>query len=584
MAIKISGNTIIDDNRNILFSNTVQFDTDDSITYNKTTNQLDVNIGSSSKLSVNSTYVNVPALAIAGAPFVPDTSQVFEYTSSGTWAKPDDCSVVLVEAWGAGGGGGSGAYGNVVTDNVSGGGGGGGGGYFQKIYDANNLTSNVTITIGAGGTGSSAKTSDSSGGDGGNGGDTSFGNYFKVDGGSGGGGGRVGTFANVGNGGDSIDWMTNVISAVGKGANSLVRDAWLGGASGGFSVEDSSGYTGGKSAFGGCGGGGGGSAENGGSTINSPGSGGSSNTSISDGGNGGVANSTLTAANGANGGIASGGGGGGGFANTAKPFAEATYVGGYTLANDGTTSNITIDLTSLTDGSNDPVPLAPQEGDIVIIAFTSSETNDISYRISDGTSNYTQIADLYVSDNYDTNLQVGYKIMGASPDTSATITGGTNNNIRAGTIAVQVWRPKDFSYEPVTLGNTVFTDTNLNTVIPLAVDENNVPTDYDNTIIIYIGASAHNQGTQTYTNTSLSNFITVGGNGGAGDSTIGMGSFLETSGGTSYDINAFGFTDTDSTEYSSACVAFAIQPTIHPSFASGAGGAGGDGFVRIYTW
>jgi len=98
------------------------------------------------------------------------------FSSSGTWTKPAGAQNVKVFLLGAGGGGGSGRSAAGGTVRYGGSGGMGGPGYLVD-FRAQDLTSTVAVTIGAGGTGGAAVTN-SDGNNGTRGGATSFGAYI----------------------------------------------------------------------------------------------------------------------------------------------------------------------------------------------------------------------------------------------------------------------------------------------------------------------------------------------------------------------------------------------------------------------
>jgi len=226
-----------------------------------------------------------------------------------------------------------------------------------------------------------------------------------------------------------------------------------------------------------------------------------------------------------------------------------TYVGGRTQAFAGSTSNDVVSINgTLTGGTN----TSPLEGDLVIVAIELCGTADKSYRIS----GFTQLVDLYANDTEDSNFQVGYKFMGATPDTSVTITGGSGSTADALAVAVHVWRNVD----PTTpLDVTATTSSQLNTGIP------NPPAITPVTAgaqIIVAAGTAHTGGVDTFGATYLSNFRTFGSND-DNDATVGIGNIALTSG--SYDPAAWTFSQTDSTAFSTNSVTFALRPSVIPA-------------------
>jgi hypothetical protein len=218
-----------------------------------------------------------------------------------------------------------------------------------------------------------------------------------------------------------------------------------------------------------------------------------------------------------------------------------TYVGGKTLARAGSTTTQSLSLTDLTGGTSS----APAAGDIVFIAVATGSTALRSQAVS----GYTQIASLYEDTAVNVNLWVGYKVMGSTPDTTVTIpaSGATTD---AQTVAIQVWK----NVHPDIFDVTSTTSTIEFTVIP---NPPSITTVSSNTVLLVVGAGAHANGTQTYTASYLSNFLTIGSND-DNDSTIGFGSIARPTAGT-YDPAAFTFSGSDSSAYSSAAVTIAVK-------------------------
>lgn len=282
-----------------------------------------------------------------------------EFTSSGTWTKPDNINYVMVEAWGAGGGG---ASGDRSTGTI-GGSGGGGGAYIYKIFRASDLGATETVTIGAGGTGGAALTANGYGNSGTGGGNTTFGTKLTGYGGIGGQKSAGGTNSGGGGGGTTSTGTASIRSFGGNPRNSIEpapnQDPLAqiyGGGNGAYPISNfSNSYPAGNSVYGG---GGGGSAytvtqaSGAGSVYGGPGGGAGANSSFSaagpggnqtsnyggggaagtvssvdgsagtgfQGGGGGYLGTAANAGAGGNGGVASGGGGGG--------YSSSSYISG----------------------------------------------------------------------------------------------------------------------------------------------------------------------------------------------------------------------------------------------------------------
>lgn len=233
-------------------------------------------------------------------------SEVQEFTSSGTWTKPNRGSVAFVQCWGGGGSGGA--------DSGTSGGGGGGGGYSERLVALSALGSTETVTIGDGG---AAVAVENSGNVGGN---TTFGSFVT---GYGGGGGSHNQGGGGGGGG---------VTSVGTSVSNSPDGGGGGGIAGGTGAASGSDAVGGSSHFGGAGGAGRGSAgvsgKNGGESA------------YGGGGGGGCGGSGVSASGGSGGASWKGGGGGGatGGSGGASTFGGAGGAGGN--GSNGTTGSV----------------------------------------------------------------------------------------------------------------------------------------------------------------------------------------------------------------------------------------------------
>jgi hypothetical protein len=236
------------------------------------------------------------------------------FTASGTYTKPSDAALIIVDMWGAGGGGGGGAGGSNAAART-GGGGGGGGAFVTSTFLAANIGSSAEVTIGAGGTAGTAG-ANAVGGNGTAGGNSCFGtaascggtSYLRAFGGgfgagagaAGNGGGGGGGSQSVGSNASSATFGAGGAPLHAAGASALANSGF-GGGSGGTAGTGT--VAGGQSNFGG--GGGAPSTTAGGANS---GAGGASNRGGGAGGGGGsCAITTCTARQGGAGGATNGG-------------------------------------------------------------------------------------------------------------------------------------------------------------------------------------------------------------------------------------------------------------------------------------
>ena len=140
--------------------------------------------------------------------------------------------------------------------------------------------------------------------------------------------------------------------------------------------------------------------------------------------------------------------------------ATIEFVGGASAS--GINAAYNMSLTALTGG----IASAPAQGDIVIVINMIANTTNGNPGV--GTAGYTEIADLYRgNDTYDTNLSTNYKVMSASPDTTASCNPSSGSSIASDCVAM-VFRGVD-NATPLDVTSTSAVGNNAEDVNCLAI-------------------------------------------------------------------------------------------------------------------
>jgi hypothetical protein len=137
---------------------------------------------------------------------------------------------------------------------------------------------------------------------------------------------------------------------------------------------------------------------------------------------------------------------------------------------------------------------AMQQGDLVIVAYSIGDNDNLDFNMAMLTADYTEVADLFSNAVLDANLGVFWKVMGATPDTTAQVDGQGGADASVAAVAM-VFRGVDTT-TPMDVAAT--TDSGIDTMHanPPSINHNNP----SGVWTVIAGASAHTGGSaQTYT-------------------------------------------------------------------------------------
>ena len=175
---------------------------------------------------------------------------------------------------------------------------------------------------------------------------------------------------------------------------------------------------------------------------------------------------------------------------------------------------------SATNGADVTVtlPAGTTTNDLVVVAYAIGDNDGANFNMAMVTAGYTEVADLFADDTQEANLGVFWKIMGATPDTSAVVDGLGGSDAAVAAVCM-VFRGVDTA---TPMDVTPTTATAINTMHPNPPSINFVdPAAWT----VIAGASGHTlagAGTYTFPTGYTTNSIDRGADD-ASDVTVGMG-------------------------------------------------------------
>lgn len=209
---------------------------------------------------------------------------------------------------------------------------------------------------------------------------------------------------------------------------------------------------------------------------------------------------------------------------------------------------------SATNGGNVTLTLpAMIQNDLVIVTYGIGDNDDVDFIMAMVTAGYTKVADLFANDVQDTNLAVFWKVMGATPDTTAEVDGQGGADAAVPAVCM-VFRGVD----PTTpMDVTPTTATGIDTMHPNppSID----PLNPTGLWTVIVGASGHTlggAGTYTFPTGYVTNAIDRVADD-ASDCIVGMG--YRTNPADPEDPGVMTHSGTDSANFSWAAVTLALR-------------------------
>ncbi len=224
------------------------------------------------------------------------------------------------------------------------------------------------------------------------------------------------------------------------------------------------------------------------------------------------------------------------------PSGGISFVGYASVQGLLISSPLSLSLTALSAGTLQP-------GDLVVVsAAVGANTNRSP---SFATAGYSGPAALFANDTQDTSLLVGWKVMGATPDTDVAV-GYTTSSDSTVSIIARVYRGVD-AVTPMDVAEVTRTQTNTALPNPLAI----TPVTAGAKIIV-AASCGHNLGAQTLSDAALFSAVAMNPSGGAHHHSHTSGD-LDWAGGA-FDPAVMTWTGVDANTFSAASVVLALRP------------------------
>jgi hypothetical protein len=151
--------------------------------------------------------------------------------------------------------------------------------------------------------------------------------------------------------------------------------------------------------------------------------------------------------------------------------------------------NVTLDLTALSGGGS------LQQNDLVIVAYSIGDNDTVDFDMAMVTADYNEVADLFSNDSADAYLGVYWKVMGATPDTTAEVDGQGGTDAAVAAVAM-VFRGVDTT-TPMDVTPTTDTGNSADHPNPPSINHNNPSGVW--TVIAGCCGNAGGVGTETFT-------------------------------------------------------------------------------------